>query len=195
MVLAGCEDPGEDIKIVWADLERAWRQCDGPRAASLYSKDSIEWHARLIPIALDGTEAHVRGLGVHERDEVLHMRHLSTRAKLSAMDGRAYVAMQVTENWWGDYGDSTELFDIKVSGETASARQRDDDFVWEGRVYFQREDGQWKYDWVRTSREDAGNVVATARLEGMTVDQYLLAQLAEQSGRPVGPEIWQPMKK
>lgn len=195
--IVGCEESAESqIQRVFDRLIEAEISGDDSEYLALLSRDSIAWHAPLIAVALDGTPAEVRALPPIERLEVLTMRHRSTRDKLTGLSAEAYVRMSTREKWFADEpGLRYTLKRIKVSVDTAQSDVYVDGKPAYYTACFIREDDEWKFDLVATVGLMNAAMPLRAREFGLSLNDYLISLVEDNTEEAVSPGIWNPMPK
>lgn len=195
----GCDAQAEDkeaIRASWETIDEANKSSNGEVAAAHFTSGSLARYPRLIKLALDGKKAELDKLDAWDLSEVLRMRTLSTRKDLEGLDGRAYVVYATSKGWysWGD-GPPEECRGIRIAGDSAVVY-----FYSEGEQTgesgrFEREDGVWKFDEESWRPTFNGYVREAAMEEGVTMPEFLISLIEEQSGVTPPATIWSPMRK
>lgn len=203
LALAGCEDPhAEDktaIRAAVKQLDDANEACDGEAAVAVMSSAALDQYSQIVQLALNGTEREVRGLKPTDLGQVIALRHRMTRKELEGMDGRAYQAFATSACWYSGYGEeyawATSMGAIRVVGDYAYVDIVDDrgrKTGYEGR--FEREGGAWKINEFSFHPHTDALLYEDAEFEGMSIEELLIWMEEDDSGEPVGEEIWQPMR-
>lgn len=195
-LLSGCDAHAEDkaaIRLTMRQIEDANLASDGQMAASLFTAKSIERYPRLIQLAIHGTRSQLEALDAWDLDEVLRIRLLGNRKDYENLGAREYVAYATSKGWYvlPDY-EYVELDRIAVNGDTGSARE-----VYTGeatgfRLRFERENGVWKFDEESWRQGYNDTIAELADDEGLTIAEYLLAELEASTGKTAPPDIWGP---
>jgi hypothetical protein len=200
--LVGCDahaSDKEEISAVFQQLDDCNRASDGKNVVEVFTKSSFEHNEQMLKAGLDGTPEQVRALPPTDMLEVLRMRLLATREELEKLDGRGYVRFATGKGWYASA--AAELPDQRLTRFKFSAdgREAHAQAVFRGdrtgtRIHFIHEDGAWRYDEALAMREFDRGYRAAAHDEGMKLDQFILSELENETGKEVPNTIWQPMR-
>lgn len=167
---------------------------DGEGAAGLIAPESFAYYDRLVKLSRDAGAKEIWGLPAADQSEILRMRNRVPRKDLGALDGRGWVVHSIKQAWWHDE-ESWDARRIKVRGNSATCTAYVDGEETLTTLHFVRVEDRWLIDYRHVDPEMEQFVRETARLEGKTVQEVLVAWEEEEVGKPVKPDVWQPMKK
>jgi hypothetical protein len=177
----------------FAEYKAALKGRDGVRAAAAVSANSFRYYDRMRRLALSARRDELAKLEGTERMLVLALRQQAPLELLTDGNPEALVAYAVTAAVVTDTGIAeTELAEVEVQGDLARGFVVVDGQPTRGVLQFAREDGRWKFDLEFAMKTSAGLIAVIAEKNGVSEDEVILELLAEGSGQPVGPEIWQP---
>lgn len=206
--LAGCGGEREQIEATFEEISQAATRGDGEAFVRLLAPESFAHYDTLIQMALNGKAVQVAALPLTDRAEIVMMRNRMTRKELSAMDGRSWLVHAVRNQWYGGALDEDVIYkkrftvrgttaDVEVvyefawalfSGQHAGERMKD-------HFTFIKVEDRWLLDYRRPATLFEQVVQYAARTRHLSVEQVLERMESEDSGKPVGREIWEPMKK
>ncbi len=198
-LLGGCEEArNPEIDAAYKAYNAAFIARDGAAAVKAVTKASLDAYEPLLKLALDGKEADIKSLAPGYKYEILKMRHHSTRAQLSKLDGAGYLSLATSSGWGDSDGGSAE--DI---GQLENMDIHDDWAVGyivltrklKVPVYLLKEEGVWKVDEARAMNAVTPLFEEAARFNDMTVDEFILALIEDASGTTPSEYIWRPMIK
>ncbi len=109
------------------------------------------------------------------------------------MSGRELVIYAIDRGWIGKGSVARiDIGEVTVDGDAATAVVVNRRGPSSQRFHFRKEDGLWKFDLVQllALAEQAFEFMAAA--QDLERDEFAERMLEEVSGKPVGPEIWQP---
>jgi hypothetical protein len=198
VALVGCdkEAPEKDaIRLSWKRIDQANESKDGETAASLFTASSIERYRPLIKLGLDGKKKDLEGLDAWDLSEVFLMRICATRKELEALDPRAYVVHATSQGWYVTGESQTaEPGKIRITGEKATVHFYDGSKPTGDTGTFLKEGGVWKWD--EESWRAGFNTYArlSAAEVGVTVPEFLIADIEDRTGKTAPKNIWDPMK-
>ncbi|MFL5541232.1 MAG: hypothetical protein ACJ8J0_19755 [Longimicrobiaceae bacterium] len=187
-------DPEQErVREVFKAYLKALMGHDGAAVVPLAAPAVVEHYAELRRLAVYGTSDEVRALPLRDRLEVLRLRHREDAAKLPTMSPRdllaADAAMMETDG-------STGTGVPHVRGGVAWVN-----LTWNGKptgqdIYFIRREGAWLVDFLSMLGGEECELQQELRLHGVgpgDENGVLLLILGEMTGRPVSPDIWQPL--
>lgn len=96
----GCDQKRQEVIASIQELSRALANRDGERAASLYSRNSIEYYDRMVKAARTATRDEIAKMPWLDRLEILVLRHRLPAADLRTIDGERYIRTAVAQGWW-----------------------------------------------------------------------------------------------
>jgi hypothetical protein len=198
LLAAGCGGGGEDEEAVRATFD-GYRQAlldgDGERAAGLVTAGTVEYFEETRRLALEAPEAELRDRSLVDQLQVLTMRQQVPARVLRSTDGQELFAYSVQEGLVA----TEELRDLGIGEVTVDGDRATAEALSGGekvallRWQFAREDGRWKIDvtslfsFVKTALE------RSAEDAGMSTEELILRSLEIASGKPVPPDIWEPL--
>lgn len=205
---AGCDSRATEVKETMTRLIHATEARDAETVASLYTRSTYEHYDDVLRLAREATREQIGRLSMHERLEVLHMRHSMTLAEMKSLDGCAYIKKCVRDGSWQVEWGVEDYGKVKVTGNSAWMEVKEPDRritragrrwledkrqAFNIRFYFEGE--EWKLD--ETSLLDLWDrlLLTESRSSGMMQDEFLFALLEESSGKPVSKSIWDPPRK
>ncbi len=192
---AGCDQSDRSaIRDTVRHMDALTDGGDGEGAAALIAPESFAYYDRLVKLALDASAKEVWALPAGDQSEILRMRNRLSRKELGAMDGRGWVVHSIKQGWWRDE-ESWDAGRIKVRGNSATGVAYLDGEETIMTLQFVKVEGRWLADYRHVDPEMEAFIRETARDEGMTVQEVLVAWEEEELGQPVKKDIWQPMKK
>ena len=174
---------------------RAIANSDGQKAAEVMAAATIQEYQNYREWALTADKASLSQQRVDQQRQVLFYRLRLKAEQLEAMDGKALFTHAVNEEWVGKESVAAlSLGDIHVAGNRATAKiivsgkptTSEFDFVKEGEA--------WRLDMSRFSKAIGERLAEQVKKTGKTIDEYLLENLSELEGEPVGDKVWLPLK-
>ena len=91
----------EAVRRVFAEFKQAVMANDGPAAAALVSKATVDWYGKTQDLALHANKDEVQGLGPLEKIQVLASRQRVPLNELRTMSPAQLVAYSVSHGWMG----------------------------------------------------------------------------------------------
>lgn len=195
--LQGCgDDQSGRVQQSWDKWVAASIAKDGPNAVALMNSDTISYYESVRTHALESDASTVKTLPLLQRMLVLTTRINVDPAYLQTLNGSQLLMVGMADGWMNSAGDPTKLTlgNIRVDGEVARG-----DLSMAGNpaqlpIRFTKEDGVWKVDLSPLISETESLISQQmARGGGATPEQMnemLPMVLAQQTGKKVGPEIW-----
>jgi hypothetical protein len=198
VVLLGCDKQApekEAIRLSWRRIDQANEGKDGEAAASLFTAASIERYGPLIKLGLDGKKKELEGLDAWDLSEVFLMRMCATRKDLENLSPREYVVYATSQGWYVTGESQTaEPSRIRITGDKATVHFYDGGEPTGETGRFVREDGVWKWDEESWRAGFNSYVRLSAAEEGVTIPEFLIADIEGRTGRTAPRNIWDPMK-
>lgn len=195
---AGCRPEGADeMEAVYNQVYDSFETGDVNSVVNGISRASIEEYATYRDLALNATPEQVKQLPAWFLFDTLVMRARATRADLEGKDARTVLITAVEKRWYrSSYAtDPARLTNFKISGDSAEAEVwYDGDDELSTKACFVLEDGVWKYDFPSSGSVSDRYTARDANAAGMSVHDYMIAQVSVMVGRELGPEIYEPMK-
>jgi len=194
LAVAPTKDDLDAVHKGFASYKSALLAKDGSAAAAAVSANSLAFYDRMRTLALAGTKAEVQALDGIEQVLVLNLRVRAPRALLRSGSAEALIAHAVDEGMISPgMVARTELNEIELRGAEAEATLLLDGHpIAGGGFLFHRERDLWKFDLEHASLLARGTLRQLAEQRGVTQDALILELLSRSSGRPVGPEVWEP---
>ncbi len=121
------------------------------------------------------------------------MRQRCTRSQLEAMDARQYVTFATAQKWYKG-NDPTVLTKVNVGNNTGVAVVKHPSEEKSYQFIFRRVNGRWLFEEPSCHAYYTDLYDAAARSEGIAPTQLILNMIAEESGQPLRPGIWEPMQ-
>jgi hypothetical protein len=181
------------VRAAFAAYKSAATAGDGDGAAALVDRATLAYYGRALEQARTAPPDAVRALPPLDKLVVLSIRHRVAPERLAALDGRGLVALGVADGWIGREGTAhLELGAVSVNGDVATAPVRADGQPAPFAITFRREDGGWRVDLTSVHAATAQALDAALAQRGMDADRFIEAALAQATGRPVSPQIWDP---
>jgi hypothetical protein len=189
-------DPEQErVREVFKAYLKALMGHDGAAVVPLAAPAVVEHYAELRRLAVYGTPDEVRALPLRDRLEVLRLRHREDAAKLPAMSPRDLLAAEMATM---ETDGSTGTGVPHVRGGVAWVN-----LTWNGKptgqeIYFVRREGAWLVDFLSMLGGDECELQQELRLHGVgpgDENGVLLLILGEMTGRPVSPDIWEPLER
>jgi hypothetical protein len=165
---------------------------DGPRCATLVDRATIDYYQRMRDLAVKGSAADVRKLGLMDKLVVVRMRHQVPIAQLKPMDGAGALAYAVVQGWIGDKVAGAEFGAIEVDGATASGAFMVDGHPTPTRMQLHREKGAWRISLVSVFPASNFLFGKMQRESGLSEDDFVIATVGKLAGKPVPDTIWNP---
>jgi hypothetical protein len=187
-------DPEQErVREVFKAYLKALMGHDGAAVAPLAAPAVVEHYAELRRLAVYGAPGEVRALPLRDRMEVLRLRHREDAAKLITMTPLDLLAADMSTM---ETDGSTGTGVPHVRGGVAWVS-----LTWNGKptgqeIYFVRREGAWLVDFLSMLGDEECELQQELRLRGVGPDDengVLLLILGEMTGRPVSPDIWQPL--
>ena len=192
--LTGCDQTPYLVTKADKEWDAAVDANNGAQAVLYLSNASIEHGDKIATMALTATKSQVKALPAYERFEVLQARLLMKLDGLKTIDGRTFYAGCVNHGWV--YSTSVLRRQKVVVGGTKTSAV----------IYYKMppnapplrsqwflEDRQWKCDITRIDGDPDAHWLEEARVEGKSVDDYMIAQLEELNGDQLSSSIWEPV--
>jgi hypothetical protein len=193
---SGSTASGVAVERGFAAYKSALVRRDGDGAAATVSRNSLAYYDRMRGLALFASRSELAELEGTERMLVLALRHQAPRELLANGAPEALVAHAVDAGLVSDTGIArTELGQVTVHDDRARCWIVVDGQPTRGVLQFALEDGRWKFDLEFAMQSSAGLIAALANEAGMSEDEVILELLTRGSGKPVGPDIWQPLSE
>jgi hypothetical protein len=188
----------QQVRAVFVEYKAAIRQSKGEAAANAVSERTLAYFERMRSAALHMPASAVKQAPVMDRTVILISRARVSRKDLERWRGRELFVHAVNQGWVGKEAQRLEPDAVALEGDTASLGLRTSSEVVppaEGfRLY--REAGGWKLDVLSVARPESAAMRAVEK-ELAQVDpdpnRALEKVIASLVGKPVGPEIWQPL--
>lgn len=177
----------EAVRDVVRQYQDAIRRGDGTAAARLVTRETREYYARMLEMAVSATEQEVRAASLMDRMMILMYRHRVPAAELRALPSDAAFAHTIDAGWVT----ATEGEELAArseaygQGDRAALRYRGD-------THFLREDGGWRWDMMPLIR-GASAEFAEGLDSREEEDEFLMFVLKQSNGRDPSPAIWQPL--
>jgi hypothetical protein len=190
---------GDDVEAVKSAVRstfKAYQQAllkrDGPAAAAVVDRGTIDYYQRMRDLAVGGKAEVVKKLALLDKLMVIRMRHQIPLARLKAMDGKAALAHAVTQGWVGDDVAKVEAGEVEITGERATVA-----FVVEGKptpikLGLWREPAGWRVDLVSLFRLGGAVFRQQQEASGKSEDDFVLTLVRRLSGKRVPATIWNP---
>jgi hypothetical protein len=169
---------------------------DGAAAVNQFTAETKARYAKILALALNGSEQEVRSLGTFDKIAVLNARHNIDPKALQEMTAEALLSHGVSQGWSGKEG----IQDLSIGAVRQSGNRAVGEVVNQGeptplRFTFLKENGQWKFDILSNLEEAAAQLKSAAQAQKMSEDEFIIKNLEAASGRRVADTIWQPINK
>jgi hypothetical protein len=191
-------DDEQQVRAAFSQYKEAIGQGKGEEAARVVSEKTLATFERLRIAALHLAAAEVKRSPVMDRTMILVTRARVRREDLERWRGRELFVHAVDQGWVGKDAQRLEPDAVTIDGSTASLGLRAGSEVVvpaEGfRLY--REQGGWKLDVMSIARPESASMKAVQKeLQQIDPDpnRALEKVVASLLGKPVGPEIWEPL--
>jgi hypothetical protein len=190
---ASAADATAAVERAFAAYKAALENRDGPGAVSVVSSNSLAYYDRMRKLALSATKGELDELEGTERMLVLGLRHQAPIDLLESGSPADLLAYAVNAALVSDTAVAkTELGEVTIQGDLARCWIVVDGQPTRGVLQFALEDGGWKFDLEFAMRSSAGWIAALARQSGLSENEVVFELLSRGSGKPVGPDIWNP---
>ncbi len=185
--------PDTAVRQAFAGFKRAVLADDGPTAAALVSKSTVDWYGKTQDLALHASKDEVQRLGPLEKIQVLAFRERVPADQLRSMSPLQLVAYSVAHGFMAKKAtERSELGTIDVSDDTARATLLMDGKDTGQMYHFVREGGRWVFDQLPTLQSSDASLTAAAAQRGMPIDVFVQTLLESATGHKLTEEIWQP---
>jgi len=192
---AAASDATAAVERSFAAYKSALAERDGIRAALAVSNNSLAYYDRVRKLALSASRSELEKLEGTERMLVLALRHQAPLELLVSGKPEDLVAHAVNAGLVSDIGIAeTELGEVTIHGDLARCWIIVDGEPTRGVMQFALEDGGWKFDLEFAMQSSAGLIAALAIQSGMSEDGVIFELLSQGSGKPIGPDIWKPLR-
>jgi len=188
---AAPDDDRRDVRALFARYRAVASAGDGAGAAALVDGSTVAYYQAALVRARTASRADLAGLPLIDRLVVLSIRHRIASEVLVGLDGRSLVAAGVAGGWIGSQGTAhMELGEVILNGDIAEAPVLVDGRPAEFSFRFRREPLGWRLD-LNSVHPATEQALAAAIAESrMPADSFMVAALAQATGRPVGVEVW-----
>ena len=191
---AAAGDDAAAAKATFEAYQTALLKKDGPGAAALVDRGTVDYYQRMRDLAVAGPAAQVKRLALLDKLMLLRMRHQIPLAKLKAMDGKAALAFGVTQGWIGSDVAKVEAGPVEIAGERATIV-----FVVDGKptpvkLGLWRENGGWRVDLISLFRISGAAFRQRQQESGKSEDEFVRALVGQLAGKPARATIWNPPK-
>jgi len=202
---SGSAEPGsageeQRIREVFVQYKEAIAKSKGEAAASLVSEKTIAYFEQMRVAALTMPAAEVKQSPLMDRTMILATRARVAKGELARWHGRELFVHAVDQGWVGKEAQRLAPDLITIDGTTASLGLRAGTETVPPSQGFKlyQEAGGWKLDVISVARADSASMKAVQK-ELAQIDpdpNRALVKLIEMlTGKPVGPEIWEPLER
>ncbi len=195
LACAGCEDAeAAAIRAMLVKYDQANEQGNGLLAKECVTKSSDTHYDTLRKHALYSDEKTVRALSPSTKLAVIMIRNRASAEQLEVLTGEDFLVWSTNQGWYAGGEPWANSFGrIKVDGDVALAPMLDEGKPTRVTARFKKEEGKWRLDETTLIHAWDEHYIATARAEGMSVDELITYIEEEDSGKYVEETVWQPM--
>lgn len=169
---------------------------DGDSAVAEIALSTIERYQSFLDAALSADAAALNQLNASARLQVLLLRHRLAADRLQSLDGRTLLAFMIYDGWIAaDTVTATQLGDVTIRGDHASAPLFNAGRPTRDRAHFVREGRVWKVNLLPNLNATADRLAQTAQAEGKTENEHLLTLVEKSTGQPPREDIWEPVRR
>jgi hypothetical protein len=201
-LLTGCGSADEkNIRTCYAKYLVAFDNDDGKTAASLVSKDTIDYYGQILDCALNSSESQTHALSYWRKILVLQARARFPADELQTLAPEDYFSYTVKHNS-SDLGTEKQkkqqkifkLGKITIQGEKASVQALVNGVEVPDAFFFVKEGNNWKMDLVPGMTRAEGILAAQLQSQKISEDEMLVIAL-KRGGLDISPDIWKPLNK
>lgn len=165
----------------------------GETAVGHLSRSTIDEYQNYVNLSLTADREEIAELSFINRMQVILMRHRIPLETLRELDGRSAIVFAVDRDWIGkDAVIRTELGDVSVYNDRATAEVAIGGQKAPTRFQFRRENGKWKFDLLSVLRDSNSAMKRAAEQAGMDEDQFLFSITESVTGKKIDESIWTP---
>jgi hypothetical protein len=172
----------------------------GDLAVEQVSKTTLAYYGKMRDLALRGEGATVRSQSLSSQYIILALRHRVGLKVLFPMTDKQVISLAIREGWIGE----SSLREITIGTVTIKGDRAEAVLVLKGKSFanvprfiFLKEHKDWKIDitaLLPTAEKFFQNwYVEEKASKNLSTDTFLINILTLISGKPVSPEIWQPL--
>jgi hypothetical protein len=190
----------QGIQRCFVAYKQALLAKQGDLAVEQVSAATLAYYGKMRDLALRGDGATVRSQSLSDQYIVLALRQRVGLKTLLPMTDKEVISLAIEEGWIGESGlRETSIGAVNVKGDRAEAV-----LVVKGKTYpalprfvFLKEQKEWKID-ITALLPVAEQIfqqwyAAEKASDNLSTDTFLTNILELVSGKPVSPEIWQPL--
>jgi hypothetical protein len=190
----------QGIQRCFVAYKQALLAKQGDLAVEQVSATTLAYYSKMRDLALRGDGATVRSQSLSDQYTVLALRQGVGLKKRLLMTNKELISLSIEEGWFGE----SRLRDLSIGNITVKGDRAEAVFVVKGKTdpafpsfVFLKEQKEWKIDitaLLPVVEQSFQQWYAVAKaLDNLSTDTFLTHMLELISGKPVSPEIWQPL--
>lgn len=188
------EIAAREISECFAAYKNAILSQQGEVAVELLSRNTVDEFENYVGLALGAEREEIEALSLINRMQVILMRHRIPVETLMELTGRSAVVYAVDRDWIGkDEVIRTELGEVSLYGDRATAEVMIGGQVAPNRFQFRREYGRWRFDLLPLLRDGNTAMKYAAQQAGMDENEFLFVVLESVTGKRLDESIWTPL--
>lgn len=189
------ESAAREVAGCFAAYKDAILSQQGEAAVDRLSRNTVDEFENYVGMALGAEREELEALSLINRMQVILMRHRIPLETLRELTGRSAVVYAVDRDWIGkDEVIRTELGEVSIHGDRATAEVIIGGQVAPNRFQFRREYGSWRFDLLPLLRDGNTAMKYAAQQAGMDEDEFLFLLLESVTGERVDDSIWTPLQ-
>jgi len=190
----------EEIRETFDTLLRALKTRDVATVTLLADQNTHDYFKQLSDMVWSADRATLEKLKPIDRFQVLVYRHILMHEDeaLHQITAEQLFEQAIRQGWFylGDNPDvRIDYIDILPGNTEASADIIVHSIIPDDRMTFYREEGIWKCDLLKLLPSQQDKLLASMHQKSLTEQDFLEDMLQRQTGQPMSPQVWQPLKE
>ena len=186
----------QKVRDCFSQYARAAVEGNEPAAAGCISTQTRRLYAKILSLALNGSESEIKALTPFEIMAVLNARHRLEPKTLQHMTADALAISATNQRWEGNEGlRDLAIGQVEIQGNLGRGNilsSGQPTRTWQN---FLNEGGNWKLDVASHADRLSHDLVAMAEARNMSLVEFIYLTLEAVNGKKPSEEIWKPINE